>query len=74
MGLGKTIQSITFFSYLYHTHEIYGLFLIIVPLSTMTAWQTEFQIWAPHMNVVVYMGDQNSRATVKTLKSKINPY
>ncbi|CAK8697940.1 unnamed protein product [Clavelina lepadiformis] len=68
MGLGKTIQSITFLSYLYHTHELYGLFLIIVPLSTMPSWQQEFRIWAPYMNVIVYMGDQTSRATIRDVE------
>nr|XP_018668181.1 chromodomain-helicase-DNA-binding protein 1 [Ciona intestinalis]XP_026690760.1 chromodomain-helicase-DNA-binding protein 1 [Ciona intestinalis] len=68
MGLGKTIQSISFLSYLYHTHELYGLFLIIVPLSTMTSWQVEFQTWAPYMNVIVYMGDQSSRATIREVE------
>uniref|UniRef100_H2Z5P3 DNA helicase n=1 Tax=Ciona savignyi TaxID=51511 RepID=H2Z5P3_CIOSA len=68
MGLGKTIQSITFLSYLYQTHELYGLFLIIVPLSTMTSWQAEFQIWAPYMNVIVYMGDQSSRAKIREVE------
>lgn len=64
MGLGKTIQSITFLSYLYHTHMVYGPFLIIVPLSTVASWQKEFQTWAPYMNTIVFVGDAVSRSVV----------
>ena len=64
MGLGKTIQTISFLSYLHQIHNLYGLFLVVVPLSTMTAWQTEFDRWAPFMNVIAYQGDQQSRAIV----------
>lgn len=64
MGLGKTIQTISFLSYLFHQHQLYGPFLIVVPLSTLTSWQREFEIWAPEINVVVYIGDLMSRNTV----------
>ncbi len=39
MGLGKTIQTIGFLHCLYHTHFLYGPHLLVVPLSTMSAWQ-----------------------------------
>ncbi|XP_022105891.1 chromodomain-helicase-DNA-binding protein 1-like isoform X2 [Acanthaster planci] len=65
MGLGKTIQVITFLSYLYNAHQLYGPFLIVVPLSTMTSWQREFAAWDPDMNVVVYIGDLNSRNMIR---------
>lgn len=29
MGLGKTIQTISFLSYLFHQHQLYGPFLIV---------------------------------------------
>lgn len=64
MGLGKTIQTISFLSYLFHQHQLYGPFLLVVPLSTLTSWQREFDTWAPDMNVVVYLGDVMSRKTV----------
>ena len=64
MGLGKTIQTISFLSYLFHQHQLYGPFLVVVPLSTLTSWQREFDTWAPQMNVVVYLGDVMSRKTV----------
>ena len=68
MGLGKTIQTIAFLSYLYHQHQVYGPSLIVVPLSTVVAWQREFEQWAPEMNVLVYLGDINSRLKVHVLK------
>lgn len=70
MGLGKTIQTISFLSYLFHQHQLYGPFLIVVPLSTLTSWQREFEIWAPEINVVVYIGDLMSRNTVCKQKNR----
>lgn len=64
MGLGKTIQSISFLAALYHRYELCGPFLVIVPLSTMAAWQKEFAQWAPSLNMVTYMGDGQSREQV----------
>ncbi|XP_062869656.1 chromodomain-helicase-DNA-binding protein 1 isoform X2 [Trichomycterus rosablanca] len=66
MGLGKTIQTISFLSYLFHEHQLYGPFLLVVPLSTLTSWQREIQLWAPQMNVVVYLGDISSRNMIRT--------
>ncbi|XP_071964385.1 chromodomain-helicase-DNA-binding protein 1-like isoform X2 [Antedon mediterranea] len=65
MGLGKTIQTISFLSYLHHAHQLYGPFLVVVPLSTMTSWQREFQMWAPELNVVMYIGDVKSRNIIR---------
>ncbi|XP_037624589.1 chromodomain-helicase-DNA-binding protein 2 isoform X3 [Sebastes umbrosus] len=65
MGLGKTIQTISFLSYLFQQHQLYGPFLVVVPLSTLTSWQREFDTWAPHMNVVVYLGDVMSRKSIR---------
>jgi chromodomain-helicase-DNA-binding protein 1 len=65
MGLGKTIQSISFISSLYHIHNNIGPYLVVVPLSTMTAWQREFERWAPGLNTVIYVGDITTREQVK---------
>ena len=64
MGLGKTIQTIAFLHNLYHEHSLYGPFIIVVPLSTMPGWQREFELWAPEVNLVVYIGDVSSRDKV----------
>ena len=42
-----------------------GPMLVVVPLSTMAAWQKEFATWAPSMNMVCYNGNQASRDTIK---------
>uniref|UniRef100_A0A4W5NSC2 Chromodomain helicase DNA binding protein 1 n=1 Tax=Hucho hucho TaxID=62062 RepID=A0A4W5NSC2_9TELE len=66
MGLGKTIQTISFLNYLFHDHQLYGPFLLVVPLSTLVSWQREIHLWAPLMNVVVYLGDISSRSMIRT--------
>uniref|UniRef100_A0A3Q4MFY1 Chromodomain helicase DNA binding protein 1 n=1 Tax=Neolamprologus brichardi TaxID=32507 RepID=A0A3Q4MFY1_NEOBR len=66
MGLGKTIQTICFLNYLFNEHQLYGPFLLVVPLSTLTSWQREIHLWAPQMNVVVYLGDISSRNMIRT--------
>lgn len=60
MGLGKTVQTITFLSHLRHNH-IPGPFLIIVPLSTLANWHSEVQRWCPSMSSIVYHGDKKER-------------
>lgn len=59
MGLGKTIQSITFLEEIYRV-GIKGPFLIIAPLSTIANWEREFRTWT-HLNVIVYHGSMVSR-------------
>jgi len=66
MGLGKTIQSISFLYYLFHKYQLYGPFLVVVPLSTLDAWQNEFCKWAPDMNVLTYIGDVTSRTIIRS--------
>lgn len=65
MGLGKTIQTSCFIYYLFKQHGLYGPYLIVVPLSTLPAWQRELALWAPDMNVVTYLGDFRSRETIR---------
>ncbi|BFY98699.1 hypothetical protein BsWGS_01740 [Bradybaena similaris] len=65
MGLGKTIQIISFISYLFNQYHLYGPFLLVVPLSTLVAWQRELDKWGPEMNVIVYIGDASSRAVIR---------
>lgn len=59
MGLGKTIQSITFLDEICRT-GIKGPFLIIAPLSTIANWEREFRTWTK-LNVIVYHGSVVSR-------------
>lgn len=65
MGLGKTVQSVSFLSYLFHERQQFGPFLVVVPLSTIPAWQMQFKHWAPDMNVICYMGSSKSRQVIR---------
>ncbi|KAL4080347.1 SNF2 family N-terminal domain-containing protein [Scleroderma yunnanense] len=66
MGLGKTVQTVSFLSYLSHEMHQYGPFLCIVPLSTITAWQSQFATWAPDLNVITYIGTAAAREVIRT--------
>lgn len=35
------------------------------PLSTIINWEREFEMWAPDMYVVTYVGDKDSRAIIR---------
>jgi ATP-dependent helicase STH1/SNF2 len=61
MGLGKTIQTISLITYLIEKKKEPGPFLVIVPLSTLTNWNSEFEKWAPSVQKIVYKGPPNSR-------------
>jgi SNF2 family DNA or RNA helicase len=39
---------------------------VVVPLSTLDAWQREFAQWAPDMNVLTYVGDVTSRTIIRS--------
>lgn len=66
MGLGKTIQSVCFLTALKVDYGTAGPTLLVVPLSTIDAWQREFGLWAKdRLNVIVYTGDAESRATAR---------
>lgn len=56
MGLGKTIQTISLLTYLVERKNVSGPFLVIVPLSTLTNWNLEFEKWAPALRKITYKG------------------
>ena len=47
MGLGKTVQTISFLGYLYKEMLVSYPFLVVVPLSTVSNWEREFKKWVP---------------------------
>jgi len=61
MGLGKTIQTISLITYLIERKMQQGPYLVIVPLSTLTNWNLEFEKWAPSVSRIVYKGPPNTR-------------
>ena len=61
MGLGKTIQTISLLTYLYEMKNIRGPYLVIVPLSTLSNWSSEFAKWAPTLRTISFKGSPNER-------------
>lgn len=62
MGLGKTLQTIAFLSYLQFERGVHGPSLVVVPLSVMSSWMLEFKKWAPQLRVVrLHTNDVNER-------------
>lgn len=43
----------------------YGPFLVVVPLSTLPAWQWQLAQWAPALNIVAYTGNTESRKIIR---------
>jgi chromodomain-helicase-DNA-binding protein 1 len=65
MNFPQTVQTVSFLSYLFHKMHQYGPFLVIVPLSTIAAWQWQFQTWAPDLNVITYIGTASAREVIR---------
>ncbi|DBA71579.1 TPA: hypothetical protein ACH3X2_001044 [Trebouxia sp. C0005] len=65
MGLGKTVQTIGFLSHL-REKNIYGPFMVVGPLSTLSNWVDEFKRWLPSMNVILYHGSKDERQKLRT--------
>lgn len=65
MGLGKTVSACAFLSSLYFEFKARLPCLVLVPLSTMPNWLSEFALWAPNLNVVEYHGGAKARATIR---------
>ena len=70
---GKTLQTISFLGWLKNEKSVYGPFLVVVPLSTMAAWQREFARWLPDVNVVTYVGDASSREHIRKYEFAPSP-
>ncbi len=65
MGLGKTVQTVAFLSWLKHERHLDGPFLVVVPLSTVPSWCETFSSWTPDINYIVYNGPQKARDTIQ---------
>lgn len=50
---------------MFHDQDLDGPFLVVVPATTMYNWYKESEIWADKMNVVVYMGNPESREQIR---------
>lgn len=65
MGLGKTVQTVAFLSWLIYARRQNGPHLVVVPLSTIPAWQETFEKWAPDVNCIYYLGNTESRKNLR---------
>lgn len=72
MGLGKTVQTVAFLSWLVYARKQNGPFLVVVPLSTISAWQETLELWAPDLNVIVYNGNDESRKMIRHYEFFVN--
>ncbi|CAN6660014.1 chromo domain-containing protein 1 [Trichomonascus vanleenenianus] len=73
MGLGKTVQTVAFLSWLIYARKQNGPFLVVVPLSTVPAWQETLDLWAPDVNYIAYLGNAKARQTIRDYEFFINP-
>lgn len=65
MGLGKTVQTVAFLSWLIYARRQNGPHIVVVPLSTIPAWQETFEKWAPEVNCVYYLGNTEARRNIR---------
>jgi len=68
MGLGKTIQTLCFLKFLSEKYNFKGPFLVVAPNSTVYNWQREAQKWCPEYDIVIYLGNSQSRRKVLDLE------
>ena len=65
MGLGKTVQTVAMLSWLVYERQQHGPHLIVVPLSTVSAWQENLEFWAPELNALIYTGNSKAREVLR---------
>ncbi|MCJ1478049.1 hypothetical protein MMC13_006724 [Lambiella insularis] len=70
MGLGKTVQTISLLAH-FRQEKIYGPFLVVAPLSTLSNWIEELQKWTPSIPTVLYHGTPAERAELRTSRLSI---
>ncbi|KAL5718919.1 DNA helicase [Ranunculus cassubicifolius] len=65
MGLGKTLQAISFLSYLKVVQKSPGPFLVLCPLSVVDGWISEVDKFCPELRVLRYIGDKEKRRSLR---------
>lgn len=67
MGLGKTLQTISFLGTLKNDLGCSGPHLVVVPMSVLSNWMSEFKRFCPLLNVVRYhASDISEKQRVRT--------
>nr|XP_004233969.1 ATP-dependent DNA helicase DDM1-like isoform X1 [Solanum lycopersicum]XP_010317212.1 ATP-dependent DNA helicase DDM1-like isoform X1 [Solanum lycopersicum] len=64
MGLGKTIQTISFLAHL-KGNGLHGPYLVIAPLSTLSNWMNEIERFVPSINAIIYHGNKKQRDEIR---------
>jgi SNF2 family DNA or RNA helicase len=72
MGLGKTLQTISYFAYLKENHHISkaGPHLVVVPLSVLFNWVAEMKKFCPTLRIL-RLHTNNSTESIR-LRDVIN--
>ena len=70
MGLGKTVQVISFIAHLVD-QRVSGPYLIVAPLSTLPNWMAELKRFAPSLPAVLYHGTPEVRVVVVVVVSVV---
>lgn len=74
MGLGKTCQSIAFLEHLLDVMSAGSTTgchsLVVVQKSVFENWRREFQVWAPHLNVLPLCGGRRDREIARRYEVK----
>ncbi|XWS32396.1 hypothetical protein CRYUN_Cryun23aG0155900 [Craigia yunnanensis] len=65
MGLGKTLQAISFLSYLKVHQKSPGPFLVLCPLSVTDGWVSEIVKFTPKLEVLRYVGEKEHRRSLR---------
>jgi SWI/SNF-related matrix-associated actin-dependent regulator of chromatin subfamily A member 5 len=65
MGLGKTLQTIGFLSYLFEKLNKKGPHLVVVPLSVLSNWMSEIERFCPSFRAVRFHGPKSERDRIK---------
>ena len=66
MGLGKTLQTISFLAYLREFRGVKGPHIVIVPKSVVGNWIREFKKWCPSIRAVRMGGTKEERLRFET--------
>lgn len=61
MGLGKTLQTISFLAYLREGRGVKGPHIVIVPKSVVGNWIREFKKWCPSIRAIRMGGTKAER-------------
>ncbi|KAI8869290.1 hypothetical protein GQ42DRAFT_113391, partial [Ramicandelaber brevisporus] len=64
MGLGKSLQAISLLAFL-RERGVWGPFLIVCPLSTLSNWCNEFRKFAPSIPILSYHDTADMRAKMR---------